>query len=420
MTSDHHATRQFAVDVVQRLRDSGYQALWAGGCVRDLVLEHEPHDYDVATTATPEEVRSVFGKRHTVPVGAAFGVILVIGPEGAGQIEVATFRREGEYVDGRRPESVEYCTPEEDAHRRDFTINGMFYDPLTETIHDYVGGEEDLKRRLLRCIGNPEDRFYEDKLRMLRAVRFAARFGFELESRTAEAVRKHAQEITVVSVERITQELRKMLAHDNRRRAIELALELELWPVILPEIPLPWPAGDEYLDLFELLQQFESPSPELVLSVLCGDLSRDAADRLARRLRLSNQQREKLLWLMENREGLRAPEQLPLHRFKQLLVHEHRDDLLEYTRAAQEVREGKLTNFEYCDHYLSVTPPEVLDPEPLLTGDDLIERGLQPGEEFKFLLDQVRIAQLDERIHTQKEAWKLVEQLREEGNAGMK
>ena len=156
----------------------------------------------------------------------------------AGQVEVATFRREGEYLDGRRPESVEFCTPEEDAHRRDFTINGMFYDPLEQRVLDYVGGEADLHRKVIRCIGSPLDRFNEDKLRMLRAVRFTARFDFELERETAAAVRDHASGLLVVSIERITQELRQMLTHPSRRRAVELADDLGVWSVILPEIPL--------------------------------------------------------------------------------------------------------------------------------------------------------------------------------------
>ncbi|MBD3676404.1 MAG: CCA tRNA nucleotidyltransferase [Planctomycetaceae bacterium] len=415
MTQERHVSRDFAVEVVQQLRDAGFQALWAGGCVRDLVLDHEPSDYDVATTATPEEVRSVFGGKRTVPVGESFGVILVLGPEDVEPIEVATFRREGEYVDGRRPESVEYCTPEEDAHRRDFTINGMFFDPLTETIHDYVGGERDLQDRILRCIGKPEDRFAEDKLRMLRAVRFAARFGFEMDPATAAAVRKHVSELTVVSIERITQELLKMLAHDNRRQAVEMCVELGLWPVILPELELPAEGAAEHRLLFSLLQQLESPSAELVLSSLGHNLSNAAAHELARRLRLSNDQRERIVWLLEHRDDLKSPDQLPLHRLKRLLSHKYRDDLLEYTRARELVEQGSMQAYEFCDHYLERTPPEVLEPEPLLTGDDFIKAGMKPGKEFKILLDAVREAQLDEKISTSDEAWDLVEQLQSEG-----
>lgn len=413
MNKERHVSRDFAVEVVQKLRDVGYQALWAGGCVRDLVLDHEPADYDVATTATPEEVRSVFGGKKTVPVGESFGVILVLGPEDVEPIEVATFRREGEYVDGRRPESVEYCTPEEDAHRRDFTINGMFFDPLTETIHDYVGGEQDLKNRILRCIGNPEDRFAEDKLRMLRAVRFAARFGFQIDPATADAIRKHVSDITVVSVERIAQELLKMLAHDNRRQALELSVELGLWTVILPELELPAEEAEEHRVLFALLQQLESPSPELVLAILGQKLSRQNANEFARRLKLSNDQRERIVWLLEHRHDLNTPNQLPLHHLKRLLSHEYRDDLLEYTRASELVEQETMHAFEFCDHFLEQTPAEVLTPEPLLTGDDFIKAGMKPGKEFKTLLDAVTEAQLDEKISSTDEAWDLVEEMRD-------
>lgn len=415
MTQERHVSRDFALEVVQKLRDAGFQALWAGGCVRDLVLDHEPSDYDVATTATPEEVRSVFGGKRTVPVGTSFGVILVLGPDDTEPIEVATFRREGEYVDGRRPESVEYCTPEEDALRRDFTINGMFYDPLTETIHDYVGGEQDLQRRILRCIGDPEDRFAEDKLRMLRAVRFATRFGFQIEQATSDAVRKHVSEITVVSVERISQELLKMLAHDNRRQAIELCVKLGLWTVILPELQLPTQDSAEHRQLFALLQQLESPSPELVLAILSREMTLTAARKLARRLKLSNEQRDRIVWLLEHRENLKSAEQLPLHRLKCLLAHDYRDDLLEYTRASELVNKNTMHAFEFCDHYLARTPQNVLQPEPLLTGDDFIKAGMKPGKEFKILLDAVREAQLDENISTTDEAWDLVKQLQTEG-----
>ncbi|MDB4679987.1 CCA tRNA nucleotidyltransferase [Planctomycetaceae bacterium] len=414
MSRHQQSNRDFAVDVVKQLRDAGFQALWAGGCVRDLVLDHDPSDYDVATTATPEEVRLLFGKKRTVPVGASFGVMLVLGPDGVEPIEVATFRREGEYLDGRRPESVEYCTPEEDALRRDFTINGMFFDPLTETIHDYVGGEEDLRRRVLRCIGDPEDRFAEDKLRMLRAVRFATRFGFDVEASTAEAIQKHVSEITVVSVERITQELLKMLGHDHRRQAVELSETLGLWPVILPELVLPVADSSERHDLMFLLQQLEGPSPELVLVILGRHLSLVEVAEFARRLKLSNEQRQRMAWLLEHLSDLHQPQDLPLHKLKRLLSSEYRDDLLEYTRANELILEGSIRAYEFCDHYLKCTPPEVLTPEPFLTGDDFIQAGMKPGIEFKTLLQAVIVAQLDESIHSTDDAWRLIKQLQGE------
>src|SRR5580692_10955471 len=228
--------REFAVDVVRRLQGAGFRALWAGGCVRDILMGRAPQDYDVATDARPDAVRDLFGRRRTLAVGASFGVIIVLGPKGAGNVDVATFRTEGPYLDGRRPEHVEFATPEEDAQRRDFTINGMFYDPISEQVHDYVGGESDLAARVVRAIGRPADRMTEDKLRMLRAVRFAATLDFQLDAATANAVRAMAPEIHVVSAERIAQELKKMLVDPHRRRAIELARDTQLLLEILPEL----------------------------------------------------------------------------------------------------------------------------------------------------------------------------------------
>ena len=225
------------MDLVRRLRKEGHEALWAGGCVRDQLLGKLPKDYDVASTATPDEVIQIFGRRRTVAVGASFGVVMVLGPDkAAGQIEVATFRSDGEYLDGRRPSSVSFCRPEEDAKRRDFTINGMFFDPLEEKIIDYVGGLEDLAAGIVRAIGDPVARFTEDKLRMLRAVRFTATFGFALDAATVAAVHHLRQQICQVSEERITQELKRMLSHSSRALSFDLLNQTELLAEILPEL----------------------------------------------------------------------------------------------------------------------------------------------------------------------------------------
>jgi poly(A) polymerase len=230
--------REFATDIVRKLQQAGCTALWAGGCVRDELLGLVPNDYDVATDARPEQVQKLF--RRTIAVGAAFGVIEVVGPRGADgeflQVEVATFRSDGAYVDGRRPESVVFSSPQEDAQRRDFTINGMFFDPLKGELIDYVGGRRDLEAKVLRAIGDATARFTEDKLRVLRAVRIAARFELAIDPDTLAAGRKIAPEITVVSAERIAEELRKLLVNINRRRGLELLREFELEAVILPEL----------------------------------------------------------------------------------------------------------------------------------------------------------------------------------------
>src|SRR3954447_24762852 len=200
--------RDFALEIAQKLRAAGFEALWAGGCVRDELLGLTPKDYDVATSATPEQIRDLFGHRRTLPIGAAFGVITVLGPRTAGQIEGATFRTDAAYSDGRHPDSVTFSTAEHDAQRRDFTINGLFYDPVAEKVVDYVGGQEDLKARILRAIGNPRLRLSEDKLRMLRAVRFAAAFNFQIDPGTLLAIQEMAPQIGTVSGERIGAEIR--------------------------------------------------------------------------------------------------------------------------------------------------------------------------------------------------------------------
>ena len=229
--------RRFALQVVRRLREAGYEAYWAGGCVRDWLLGLRPHDYDVATNARPEEVQRLF--RRTVAVGASFGVVEVIGPRVDGEtitVQVATFRSEGPYSDGRHPDSVTFTDAAHDAQRRDFTINGLFYDPLTGKVLDYVGGQQDLQARLLRAIGNPRERFTEDKLRMLRAVRLASHFQLTIESETAAAIQAMADQITVVSAERIAEELRRLLTSPGRVRGMELLRHLNLLPPIFPEL----------------------------------------------------------------------------------------------------------------------------------------------------------------------------------------
>ncbi|HVT30989.1 MAG TPA: CCA tRNA nucleotidyltransferase, partial [Lacipirellulaceae bacterium] len=228
--------RAFALEIAQKLRAAGFEALWAGGCVRDELLGLTPKDYDVATSATPDQIRDLFGHRRTLPIGAAFGVISVLGPRSAGQIEVATFRADATYSDGRHPDSVTFTNAEHDAQRRDFTINGLFFDPIANEVVDYVGGRQDLKRRIIRAIGDPRLRLREDKLRMLRAVRFAAAFGFIIDPDTLQAIQEMAPDINTVSAERIGMEIRRMLIDPNRAAAITLLRETNLLPHVIPEV----------------------------------------------------------------------------------------------------------------------------------------------------------------------------------------
>ncbi|HEX6984492.1 MAG TPA: CCA tRNA nucleotidyltransferase [Planctomycetaceae bacterium] len=423
--------RRFAEGVVRRLRDSGRQALLAGGCVRDLLLGRTPKDYDVATDARPDEVRDLFGRKRTLAVGASFGVVVVVPSKaerdrGVEPVEVATFRTEGPYLDGRRPEHVAFATPEQDAKRRDFTINGMFLDPIEGRVLDFVGGEADLKAGVVRAIGDPRERMAEDKLRLLRAVRFAATMGFRLDDATAAAVREMAGQLTVVSAERITQELRRMLVHPNRRRAVELCAECGLLEVIFPELtPVlrlgkvgersPWERTLRALDLLDR-PTFESTLVVLLHSVAGRD-DLPSTDDVCRRLRLSNAERELAVWLTEHREDLGAIRHRLRWFFKRLCAHPAVADLLSVERALRTAAGESLGDVEYVERFLAETPRSEIDPPPLLTGADLIALGLKPGPEFKRLLDAVRNAQLDGAIVTRDEAIALARRLHGGGGA---
>ncbi len=395
--------REFAIDVVRRLRESGYESLWAGGCVRDELLGATPADYDVATSARPEQVSAVF--RRTIEVGASFGVVEVIGPrqfDGSfPKVQVATFRSDGAYLDGRRPESVVFSTAEADAQRRDFTINGMFFDPLDGRVIDYVGGQADLNAGVLRAIGDPRARFGEDKLRLLRAVRMAARFRFPIEESTGWAVREMADQITVVSAERIAEELRKMLAHPNRAWAVRQMDELGLWRRIVPETP----TGEAWagtLAVFDRLN--EAASFELALAVLLMDLGKKSAGGIGRRLKLSVAEISRVEWLVANGGALTDATTQPRSRLYPLLVQPGIGELI----ALHQAREFA-ESVEYCERVLREVPADVLNPVPLITGDDLVAHGWVPGPRFKKALDAVRAAQLDQTITNRDEAIQLAE-----------
>lgn len=413
--------RDFAEQVVRRLTDAGYTALWAGGCVRDLLIGREPKDYDVATSARPEQVREVFGKRRTLSVGESFGVIVVLGPKSAGQVEVATFRTDGNYLDGRRPETVVFSSPEEDAQRRDFTINGMFYDPLKKKVMDYVGGEHDLAQGVLRAIGDPHARMEEDKLRMLRAVRFTSTFEFALDEATADAVRSMADQISVVSAERIAQELRRMLVDQHRYRAIELCHEVGLLLQILPELQPVVSETDHWQRLLRGLRLLVEPNFALTFAMLLDsivevdDESTGPGDGLAgktgRRLKLSNQEIDDAGWLLKHRRSLDDASTMSLFQLKRLLSQKLAPDLISLIRARSLANDQQPDDALFCEEYLRTTPREVLDPPPLISGDDLIKAGFQPGPTFKEILDRVRDAQLELRLSTPEEAMELATQL---------
>ena len=438
--TDAEAHREFALRVVQRLQKAGYDALWAGGCVRDLILGQTPADYDVATSATPEQVMTVLPYR-SVPVGISFGVVRVRDPHHHGvEVEVATFRSDGAYVDGRRPESVVFSSPELDASRRDFTINGMFLDPLTNRVIDYVGGREDLERRVLRAIGDPWARFREDKLRLLRGVRLAARFRLQIEPDTAAATRSMASEVIQVSAERIAQELRRMLVHPSRTRAIDLVLETGLLAAILPPVvrmkglfqgkPIQ-PEGDLWDHTRLVLSLLPADPPfTLAFAALLHDVGKPStkvfqngrytfhnheqdgariADRLCRLLKLSNPERERITWLVAFHQYLGEAKRLRESKLKRMLAEPGIDELLALHHADALASTGDTQHVDYCRYYLETQPDGPINPPPLLTGHDLVRHGLQPGPRFAVLLERIREGQLEGQLHSKKEALEWVD-----------
>ncbi|MFO0870586.1 MAG: CCA tRNA nucleotidyltransferase [Pirellulales bacterium] len=410
---DPAETRRFALDIVQRLRGAGYEALWAGGCVRDQLLGREPKDYDVATSARPDEVRAVFGKRHTIPVGAAFGVITVLGRHGAGAVEVATFRRDATYSDGRHPDSVTFSSAAEDALRRDFTINGMFYDPLAEQVVDYVGGQEDLAAGVVRAIRDPRERFHEDKLRMLRAIRFATIFGFTLETQTLAAIRQLAAEVVIVSAERIAAELRRLLPHPARRRGLELLSASRLLPVLLPELAgfdpeSAWRDADSdatWRATLELLDALPSPTFPVALAALIRPVATGgtAAETICRRWRLSNDETARVDWLLTRLDEVLAARDLPWPRLQRLLIAPGIGELLSLAEGVERTSGLATPQSDYCRELLA-QPAAQLNPPPLVTGDDLRRAGLRPGPMFRELLEAIRDRQLTGELTTAAEA----------------
>jgi poly(A) polymerase len=443
------ASRHFATEVVRRLRNAGFQSLWAGGCVRDLILGQLPADYDVATDATPEQVIAVLPYR-TVPVGISFGVVRVLDPRHDGiEVEVATFRSDGAYVDGRRPQSVVFGSPQLDAERRDFTINGMFLDPLSDELFDYVGGQEDLKHRVLRAIGDPEARLREDKLRVLRAIRLAARFHLQIESRTAAALRLMSGEVIAVSAERIAQELRRILVHPTRVRAMNLALELGVVAAILPPLvpmrglfqgkPMQ-PEGDLWDHTMLVLDCLpDGTSFTLAFAALLHDVGKPKtieidegrfrfpnhekvgariAAQLCRNLKLSGAERERITWLVAHHQYLGEARKLRESKLKRILAEPDIAELLALHRADALASTGRTEDVEYCEYYLREQPAGPIKPPPLLTGHDLVRHGLEPGPLFAKILEEIREAQLDGKIRSNREALDWLDRWIERGLGG--
>jgi poly(A) polymerase len=429
------ATRELANSICNTLVRQGHQAFLVGGCVRDLLLGREPADYDIATDAQPTTVLQLFPQ--SVGVGAKFGVVLVTG--GGDKVEVATFRRDVGYSDGRHPDEVVFTTAaKEDVSRRDFTINGLLMRYDTGEVLDYVGGQEDLRAHVVRAIGDPRSRFLEDKLRMLRAVRFAARFGYEIEARTFAAIRRLAREIHAVSAERIREELSKLLGEGAARRGFELLGESGLLEEVLPEIaalkgvPQPpeyHPEGDVWTHTLMMLERLPpGSSGTLAWGVLLHDVGKPTTFRPAavtgdrirfdghvevgvrisaevcKRLRFSNEQSGQIQALVANHMKFKDVGQMrtsTLKRFvRQPLFEEH----LTLHRLDCLASHNRLDTYDSVRTFLNDTPPEEVRPTRLLTGDDLNEMGYVPGPKFQTILQALEDAQLEGLIGTKSEA----------------
>ena len=443
--------RAFAEHICRKLRAAGYQAYFVGGCVRDILLHREPADYDVATDATPERVAQIFP--HSLMVGAKFGVVVVVQESEASDepknssatVEVATFRSDVGYSDGRHPDQVVYASsPQEDVQRRDFTINGLLLDPETNEVLDFVGGRNDLRAGIIRAIGRPEARFREDKLRMLRAVRFAARFGYVIEPETLRAIQTLAPEIGQVSAERLRDELTKLLTEGHARRGFELLDETRLLPELLPEIsrmkgvqqpPQFHPEGDVWIHTLLMLEGLPpGASPTLAWGVLLHDVGKPPtftppsgpngrirfdhhvdvgakmAEQICERLRFSNDDTAQIVSLVANHLRFKDVPQMKPSTLKRFVRLNRFDEHMELHRLDCSSSHRNLENYEFMRRFLAQTPPEEVRPVRLLTGDDLIGLGLRPGPGFREILDAAEDAQLEGKISTREEALQWVRQ----------
>ena len=419
--------------IARTLAENGFTALFAGGCVRDMVMDRTPEDIDIATDAHPEDIASLFPK--TVPVGVSFGVMKVIIERQ--DFEVATFRTEGPYLDGRRPSDVRYASPEEDARRRDFTVNGMFYDLLKDEIIDFVGGRADIERRIVRTIGDPAKRFDEDKLRLLRVVRFAAKLEFEIDQVTWEALCKLAPTVTQTSWERIRDETLKVLLDRNRRRGFELMRDSGLLREILPEVadmigveqPVGFhPEGDVFTHTMIMLDEMDAPTETLALGVLLHDIGKpptfavrdrirfdnhckvgaDMAVAICKRLRCPRKVIQRVHHLVADHMRFKDVQNMRDSTLKRFLRSDNFDELLEVYRLDCVASHGDLEAWEFCKHKLEELGAEKIRPEPLLRGKDLIRMGYTPGPLFSEILTAVEDAQLDGTISTREDAERLV------------
>ncbi len=404
-----------AMRIMENLEQAGFTAYLAGGCVRDGLLGRIPKDYDIATNATPESVRQVFGKRNTLAFGASFGVIGVLPPrmgpsrdKSPSPTEVATFRSDGTYSDGRRPDQVTFGDAKADAMRRDFTINGMFYDPSDSKVIDFVGGQKDLVAQRIRTIGSPEERFGEDKLRMLRAIRFATTLEFDLEQSTAAAISQHAHEIVQVSGERIGSEMRRVVVSEPCCDGLVLLQQTSLAAHLMPTL--------DQMNLDEARSMLASIDDRCFpVSLACLAVSHPHPvqwiDRITKRWKLSNQEQRKTRAAAKRAEVLIRADQLPWSTVQPILIDRDAMEILQVARAIVRSQGLSELGLRRIDQALE-WPRVKLDPPMLITGDDLQSAGIPAGPHYREWLQTLRDLQLDGRLSTVEDAWKKIDRLK--------
>jgi len=428
-----------ARDIIAQLQKAGHIAYFAGGSVRDQLLGVEAKDYDIATDARPEEVQKLF-PRVTDVTGKCFGVVRVmVGQE---SYEVATFREDGQYKDGRHPESVRFATAEEDAQRRDFTVNGLFYDPIAEKLIDYVGGEADLRAGIIRAIGKPEDRFSEDHLRLLRAVRFATRLYFKIEPKTWEAICAIAPEIRTVSSERIREELNKIFTADKPELGLDLLDKSGLLPIILPDIaalhgveqpPQFHPEGDVYSHVRLMLSKIEKPDLDLALGILFHDVGKkptskvdengrirfnghetvgaEMAEQIMTGLRYDNKTIHTVCELVQHHMQFKDVPHMRPSTLKRMMARPTFPLELELHRIDCASSHGDLKHYDFLKQLIETMSAEEIDPPSLITGRDILAMGIPPGKAVGRILEAVRVAQLEGTVQTRSEALELAKRL---------
>lgn len=425
--------RDTATEMVRRLQTAGFAAYWVGGCVRDYLLGREPVDYDIATSAVPDQIEALF--RRTIPVGRKFGVIIVL--EDRQEFQVATFRAEADYQDGRHPEQVTFSDARADASRRDFTVNGLFYDPVGKVLHDWVGGEADLKAKRLRTIGAPEERFAEDHLRLLRAVRFAAQLDFQIEEKTFAALKANAPKITTVSAERVREELMKLFRPPHAARGLDLLRDSGLLEQILPEIaammqceqtPDFHPEGNVYNHIRLMLTMLPpDAAPSLPWTVLMHDVAKpvtasrnpqtgsinfyghekvgaEMAGEILQRLKFPRKQTEEIAEVVLHHMQFKDVREMRKSTLRRMLMRETFPLELELHRLDCLGSHGMLDHYEFMIEQAKELEKQPEIRPPLLSGDDLKALGVQPGPRMGELLAEIREKQLQDELKTGDEA----------------